>query len=149
MRVYDLLSDDPACVCELDSGHAYGLTVALQDSVLILAQNRCLLPVDLRAENPTDWKIGASIGDQKYAKAKTKTKAGSGIVLDPFDVGYAYSMWPLTRPLLRGRLRAMARRSSRCSRHGHRRDDHLVPERAICDRCGAGDGRPGHARVRQ
>jgi hypothetical protein len=65
VSAYDTTSDEPACVWSLatDQLDTWGLAVALQDSVLIVAQlrQRALLPIDIRADTPAHWRCGAPV----------------------------------------------------------------------------------------
>jgi hypothetical protein len=81
VTAYDMMRDDLPCVWtqRISGGAVYGMAVALRGSVLIIALHSSLLPVDIRAERPADWKVGAE------CDGKSETAAA----LDPFDIAYA------------------------------------------------------------
>jgi hypothetical protein len=125
---YDLASEqDPLpCVWERQVGYnPCGMAVALHDSVLIVAhlsEHTALLPVDLRAASPADWRCGAH-----FDKKSPALNLGDATRFAPTDLAYADGRlfmvdggsdtvrilpWPWTRPPQRLHSLATALRSS-------------------------------------
>jgi hypothetical protein len=81
LLAFDMMRDDLPCVWKHKMGgrDVYGAAMALHDSVLNVALHSSLLPVDIRAKRPADWKVGAVYDDE----------SDGGSTVDPLDVAYA------------------------------------------------------------
>jgi hypothetical protein len=81
LMAFDMMRDDLPCVWTHKIGgiNVFGAAVALQERVLITALGGGVLPVDIRAERPADWKVGAECDGEFDGAA----------AMDPLDIAYA------------------------------------------------------------